>query len=506
MMENLNAYRELIFMITVFSLFITYAFLNDLPPGLNHDAALNGIYAAKINAGSVSHQIFHAGDSGRETFFMYILAIIFSIFEPSKFSIQLTASLFGLGTITAFYFLSKLYITKGSQLSLYFGCLLSGSSALVVYSLVGWRNIVLVPFILGVTYYAKKFLTKPSHYNSIFIGVTSALAFNSYHGGRLVLLFLAAYWFFTLTKNRQNFKYSLSCILSFSFLNIPTAAYVYSNFSSWHGRAVALSHSNLDIFSYLKNTFIALKFFLISGNGNDFFIHNPVMTGWIAPFSLLAIFYIHVRFQKYWVEILIFWCCLLPAILSTPSFHRAIGVLGIIYLISFIFLNDTLSYFSKKMIRKNMLFASAVFILLLTQIIFDFNYLYVKKTPFAWGFYPNTYIVADYISKAKEPIVIHAGNWPEGTLRFYRKNARSRKGKKQNKFFNFQSYNSKDGVGISNIKQSLKANIIPTNSLWVVEKSKLKNLEKSIGKRLVKKEVLINSQNQEIAYVLKLKL
>ena len=127
--------------------------LDTIPPGLNHDAAWNGLHAIRITNG-LDFAPYVGEAWGRETMFHYMVALSQLLFGQTQFAIQITAVTIGAGTLGAFYILMRrLFDTRLALIATF---LLSVSGWHLTFSRVGWRTI-LVPLFVALLFY---FLTK----------------------------------------------------------------------------------------------------------------------------------------------------------------------------------------------------------------------------------------------------------------------------------------------------------------------------------------------------------
>lgn len=126
--------------------------LNDVPPGLYHDEAFNGLDAIRIlQAGW--HPLFFEGNGGREPLFIYLEAISIKMLGASPFALRIVSALVGLSTIPMLYVLTKLmFASVGSEearrIALLAATGLTTSYWHVHFSRIGFRTILLPLFIV----------------------------------------------------------------------------------------------------------------------------------------------------------------------------------------------------------------------------------------------------------------------------------------------------------------------------------------------------------------------
>ena len=92
------------FLLIFFLLIVTYGIGKNFPPGLNHDAAWNGLYAIRILKGEPL-TVYTPEAFGQETLFHYVMSIFFYFLGSSKETIELASTFFGLISVPLIYYL-----------------------------------------------------------------------------------------------------------------------------------------------------------------------------------------------------------------------------------------------------------------------------------------------------------------------------------------------------------------------------------------------------------------
>lgn len=100
--------KEIILLILI--LFIAAFFrlwqLNSIPPGLYPDVAINGNDALdSLKTGNF--KVFYPENNGREGLMMWLIALSFSVFGVSIWSIKITAAIVGIFTVLGLYLFTK---------------------------------------------------------------------------------------------------------------------------------------------------------------------------------------------------------------------------------------------------------------------------------------------------------------------------------------------------------------------------------------------------------------
>lgn len=461
----------------MFLIIALYGFMRNFPPGLNHDAACNGLHAIRILNGE-PFKVYIPEDYGREIMFHYSLAVFFTILGISRYTIEVAGIFFGLLSVPIIYYLF-FELSQDSFLSFLGGFFWITSSALIVYSRSGWRLITLIPGVVSVAFFATKHYKKNNLISAVGLGASSAYILYTYNGGRGIVFFLPLFLLVTLIKNRlkkESIYNTLILILIFLIISGPIFWYAINNYQIFMGRASSLS--DLSSFKDLMNNVLtSFLFFNYQANGDDFLTNFSVLEGPARYLWIFGLFYSFYKLKKYWHFVLLFIIFLMPSFFVVPSFHRSVGTLPLIYVFVFLALLSINQLLKK---RRFQYIKYIVFILLIfLQIFYSLNKLYVKKTPFIWGFYPETTIVGKFIRDSYyKDVVVYASNWPEHSLHF--NSIRDSRAilpkvpldKIDSYVRNYQSYNTRSQDGIEEILFDLKNNKINKSSFFIVSVDK----------------------------------
>ena len=500
-----------LFLLSFFYFFFAfYGFDHDFPPGLNHDAACNGLHAIRFLNGK-PFSVYIPEDYGRETLFHYTLAGFFILLGVSKEAIEITGIFFGFLSVLTFYYL-LFSVSKDRLLSLAGSLTWACSSALIVYSRSGWRLITLIPGVVALSLFSHQYLVKKKLGSAIAIGLTSALILYTYNGGRGVIFFFPIYWAVVLLTNKFKktiFSHSLASTISFIAAGGPMFWYAIHNFETFMGRAASLTEKT-GLTHYLNNFKTALLFFNLDARGNDFFTNFPVLEGPVKWLWIIGFLLVLWKIKNYWHFILLLIIFLVPGVFFTPSFHRSIGTLPIVYFLALLVIKTVIELLKKRKIIRQ--FAPLLlFVFVASQASFSFYKLYIQKEPFSFGFYPNTTLVGEFIRNlGSENIVVYAGNWPKDSLIFNSiRNYQSIGSQKPFKpfFRNYQSYNTLSGDGITQLVSDLNSGVINKKSIFIVSFEKqnkfVVNLENN-GYQPQQISSIKNNQDKNIAVLFSL--
>lgn len=105
-LSNKKIIVVLFLLIMALAVFFRFYKLDQIPPALYPDVAINGINAIDANS-TGDYKIFYPDNNGREGLFMNLIAFSFLIFGPSVWAMKIVAALFGIFTVLGTYLLTK---------------------------------------------------------------------------------------------------------------------------------------------------------------------------------------------------------------------------------------------------------------------------------------------------------------------------------------------------------------------------------------------------------------
>ena len=476
MMTRLREWLPPLTLALAFGAFAFYGWGGAFPPGLNHDAAWHGSVALRILNGE-SFGVYTPEAFGHEMPYYYVMAAMFRVFGFSRLGIEGTATLFGALSVALFYGIIRRK-TGSSWWALGLGLLWISSSALVLYSRVGWQLITLVPAALWVAGACRFYCDEPerARFWALQIGLSAGVVLYTYNGGRAILAFVPLFWVFRLvqTRGQKSVKWdaALSLLLFFAVC-APMLFYAATHFAEWNGRASSLLSQGGGWAQKWDNFVAALEFFNVSARGDDFFTDFAVLEGPMRALWIIGVLFALLRARHYWPELLLFALFLAPSVLTQPSFHRAVGTLPLVYLLTAYFLialgRWVLQTWKTRAAVPTL--AGALAVLVALQIGAGWRKLYVDAQPFAWGFYPETTVVGDYLRAHPDTKhAVYANNWPPTALLFL---ATSDLQKPGGNFVTYQNYTTPSGDGLPEIETDLASGALARPALFVVDMAKV---------------------------------
>lgn len=124
-------------------------FLADIPPGLYHDEAFNGLDALQILEGK--HAVYFAANRGREPLFIYLVAVTVGTLGRTPGALRLAAGIVGTATVPVTYVMVRAWFNK--RIAILSAAIIATTYWHVHLSRVGFRAIAL-PLTTALTVWA----------------------------------------------------------------------------------------------------------------------------------------------------------------------------------------------------------------------------------------------------------------------------------------------------------------------------------------------------------------
>jgi len=407
--------KAIIFLLVILAIaaFFRLWQLDSIPPGLYPDVAINGNEAI-----SSPGKIFYPENNGREGLFINLIALSFSIFGVTIWSLKIVPAIIGILTVFGLYLLTKELFLKSSEKGSRYIALLSSFFLAVSFwhtnfSRIGFRAILL-PFILVFAFYFlfrgfREKKLQPTHRPPslqlgpvsylVISGLFFGLGFYTYISYRFIILLLPlvliTFWFAYKRQNLQKqFILHTSYLLLLIFIvALPIAIYFLQNPQDFVGRATPISifATENPIKEFGKSLILHLGMFNFYGDPNwrHNFASSPMLF-WPIGILFLIGFFISIKeiISKksssfvicHWSLVIWFFIMLLPGILTyegVPHALRIIGVIPAVYI--FVGFGGWKVYeFLNQNTTKKTLLLIASFLFLLSMGISEFNKYFVK--------------------------------------------------------------------------------------------------------------------------------
>ena len=322
--------------------------LDETPPGLHDDSAYNGLFALEVLRGRpYTPYAPHLG-AGRETLFFYLMAGIMKLVGPTVLAIKLAAAVVGLATVVAFYFFTRFLFNV--ERAFWATFLLATGGWHITFSKVGWRAVMVPLFEVLAFYFLWRGLKSARKLNFVWAGLALALCLNTYEGARVAPVIMGLFILYKLITERgflrRNYQGLAVLALAFAMGMIPLGVYIFKHPAAFMARSQQLMVTwrirevgNLS--PLWDNIKAALLLFNYRGNGNDFFINEPLMESPVSVFLVLGVIYSLVNWRKPAHFLLLTWTVLtlMIGLLAMPNGNRCIGAIPPAYVFAGLFLS-----------------------------------------------------------------------------------------------------------------------------------------------------------------------
>ena len=402
--------------------------LDSIPAGLNHDAAWNGLYSITITQGR-HYSPYVAEAWGRETMFHHVIAFWQLVIGPQKLAINLAAATVGLATLPVFYlFIRRLFNQHTALVST---LLLSVSGWHLTLSKAGWRVIFVPFFTCLVFYFLVRAIQERKLRDFVLAGIFLGLSLDTYDAARIIPFTVVAYVLYELIRDRSLFRgafWQLALCVVIAFIAFAPLGWYAANhwldFTDrsrflWIGNQVKEAGSLAPLFTNIKD---ALLMFNLKGNGDDFFVKEPLLDTPLAVFFILGLVIAVVRWRQrpYFLLLTILFFMLVVGVISKPNGNRNIGAVVPAVALGGVFLTEAWLWLRAHFpdYRSAISFALVAVLFLTGYLAYD-RYLGPERHV-QWGFYPETTRVGLYMKKIAPDYEIHAaaGNWPRDSLTY----------------------------------------------------------------------------------------
>jgi DNA-binding beta-propeller fold protein YncE/4-amino-4-deoxy-L-arabinose transferase-like glycosyltransferase len=264
-----------------------------VPAGMNHDAAFNGMFALHVLEGA-PYTPYISAAWGRETLFMYLCAPLVAWLGNVPEAMQIAATLIGVATLPLFYLFARALC--GPAAALVGLALLAVSGWHGVFSRVGWRMIMVPPFELIALFGLWRALESGARRYWLLTGAGAALAIYTYDAGRLVPLMVAllliVFLLIDRDRRRVRLRGGMVVLAVFVIVGAPMLWYAATRFEQFNARAAHLAVDEPQSGGPLARVATTAAMFNYRGNGNDFFIDEPLLeplTGVLFVFGVLVV-------------------------------------------------------------------------------------------------------------------------------------------------------------------------------------------------------------------------
>ena len=330
--------------------------LATIPPGLNDDAAWNGLYAIELvqdAAYTPYSRPIVPGGAGRETMFHYVIAALMTMTGRIPLAIKAASAIIGVLHLIASYLLARELF--GRRAALMATMLLATSGWHITMSKIGWRDISMPFFETLCFYFLWRGFRTGRYLDFALSGLALGLTLNTYPASYVtpcIVLLVLLQRLHRLIGRRTSpslagiplRRWSVVAILAVLTLT-PLLGYAAQHGDTFTQRTSLLflgtriaRAGNLE--PVWRSLAAAAGLFNLYGNGDDLFTTRPLLDFPSSVFFVLGLGYCLLRWRDTRCFLLLVWLggALGLGVLSIPNGNRCIGAITPVYLMGGIFL------------------------------------------------------------------------------------------------------------------------------------------------------------------------
>jgi len=404
--------------------FFTVYRLAEFPPGLNHDAAWEGMYAIRILNGE--RYTPYANEAwGRETLTFYFKALSIKLLGRTQLGIEGPSIAAGILVLPFMYWWARLMF--GARTALLATLAIGVSGWHLIFSRTGWRSDVQPLFTVITCCFFMRGMVSARSLDFALAGVGLAATLNTYNGARAfpllfplwvgLTMFQAWHWRGFLRR----YGYGLSWfIIGFGVAVAPLAWYAAHHWVEFTGRAAYLIGS----YSLTGNLRAAALLFNYSGNGDDFFVNTPALEYPAALFLAFGVLWCVASWRDERAQFLLLGCLVnaLPGIASNPNMNRTVGTMPFV----FVFVALGVIFFARELPRLiprigGTLAALGAVVFCVGAMLATYTQYLGPQRREVWGYYPETTVLGKYMATIVPRYTTWVGgaNFPRDTLTYW---------------------------------------------------------------------------------------
>jgi hypothetical protein len=411
-------------------IFFRFYRIGAIPPGLNHDAAWNGLYAIRITQGiHYAPFVSCCGAVGHETMFHYVVAGFQLLVGPTAFAIQVASISIGIATLVVFYLLMRRMFD--ARVALVATLLLGVSGWHMTFSRAGWHTI-LIPLFEALTFYFLLLGLKTRRiWHFLLAGVAVGLSLDTYDAAKTIPLSVAVFLLYLLIRNRNLIRthfwgfaaYGVAALVAFA----PLGWYIRGNWDSYIGRSRSLwigdQIQQAGSWEPLwRNIGDGLLIFNFRAHGDDFFTREPLLDVPVSVFFVLGLAYSLTRLKRpeHFLLLTMLVLSLVNGFLSEPNGNRGLGAVLPVAAYAGLFLVVAWRWLQQALPRYAQYSSLGLAAVLAVSAYSTFNGYLGPDRRVQWGFYPETTRVGRYVKTIADDYEVHlvAGNWPRDALTY----------------------------------------------------------------------------------------
>jgi 4-amino-4-deoxy-L-arabinose transferase-like glycosyltransferase len=355
-------------LIMLLAIFLRFYQLEAIPVGMSGDEAEDGFFARRILRGE-EYPIFIAGTWGEEPMHTYLVALSFALWGISPWAVRLVSAFGGLLAIPVIFWLAKELFPPDDSSSSFVAILsafwLATSYWHIIFSRAGLEIVTLPFFSSAIFYFLWRGIRSERRWPFIVAGLLLGASLYSYRGARFLPIFLAIFFGGWLITNRgfrrRHFANLVLVTVVAAVLFAPLAMYGLAHPDIFFGREMHISLLNPDwgrgspLQAFAVTLVKTMGMFNLQGDPQ--FDRNPGRRPALDPISSLcfiiglAIALWRWKRPNYLFIVVWFLIMALPGIFAAeaPHFHRGIGALPALCLLSAIGLVSVKEWWTSRM-------------------------------------------------------------------------------------------------------------------------------------------------------------
>jgi sugar lactone lactonase YvrE len=403
--------------------FFSFYGLDRFPPGLNHDAAWEGLYGIRILDGE-PYTPYAIEAWGRETLTFYLRAVSIWLMGPTSTAVIAPGVVLGFLTLPFFYWWARNMF--GPRFALVATLLFGVSGWHLVFSRTGWRSDFQPFFTVFTCCFFIRGMLSARPMDFVLAGVGLALTINVYNAARvfpaLFVLWLVAVRFQSWTGRGFRRRYLVPLLFmaaAFLIAIAPMAWFAATHWSAFQSRMAALRGQST-LTQALLSSALLFNFF---GNGDDFFVTEPALEYPTAVLFVFGLVWTILRWRDERSQFLLlgFIIGLLPGLVSRPNLNRDVGTMPFVYFfvaMGAVYLAQQLHALVPRIGRY---LAIGVLIIVSAAATGAGFSDYLGPNPRRiWGFYPETTVLGRYLNTLVPDNAIWVGgdNYPRDTITY----------------------------------------------------------------------------------------
>ncbi len=403
---------------------------DQIPAGMNHDAAWNGIYANHIHTGESEYTPYVSAAWGRETFFMYMVAAAQIWFGPTAAAVQAAGIAAGVAAFVPMYLLIRGLFGRVAGLAGLAFFAVSGWHW--VYCRIGWRCVTVPPFEALALYFLWRALRRGGVLAWLGTGAFAAASIYTYNAARVVPIVIGGLAIWYVLLHRDAVRWPLrrvvrdAFVATFAFLAVgwPMLWYAANNWVQFQGRAEHLIEGDGAEGGVIANFLTALQMFNYRGNGNDFFVAEPLLEPLAGVLFALGAVLLLLRGRSAAAQFTLLGLVLslVPGLLSSPNGNRCITAMPFAYAIIGVGAAATARLVASLFaVRAAPWAAAAVLVVAFAQATATTYAQYLsEQRRFLVGVSPEATAVGEYIGRFGENYRVYTVSdaWPDYTLQY----------------------------------------------------------------------------------------